>query len=139
MAQTYGAAEVEPEGDESTTFLQDVGGIATSFLGATWDTVKSVPLILGIDLFEGEDEAEPTALMAAVRESFEASSGGHGALAAFAFMAFILLYTPCMVAVAAERQELGTKWALFSMLGQLALAWLAALVIFQGGKLLGIG
>jgi ferrous iron transport protein B len=34
--------------------------------------------------------------MAALRDGFEASSGGHGALAALAFMVFVLLYTLCM-------------------------------------------
>jgi ferrous iron transport protein B len=135
MAQIYGVEEVE-EGAEPTTFFQDVGEIVISFLQATWDTIKSIPLIFGIDLFEGEEEAKPTELMVAVKASFEASSGGYGALAAAAFMVFILLYTPCMVAVAAERQELGTKWMWFSIVGQLLLAWLVAFIVFQGGKLL---
>jgi ferrous iron transport protein B len=139
MAQVYGAEDAAEEVAESTTFFEDVGEIATSFVGALWDTVRSIPLIVGIDVFEGEEEAEPTALMAAVEKSFQASSGGHGGLAAFGFMVFILLYTPCMVAVAAERQELGTKWMWFSIVGQLALAWLLAFLIFQGGKLLGLG
>jgi ferrous iron transport protein B len=139
MAQVYDAEEGEEDDAEPTTFFQDVGEIVTSFFGAAWDTIKSIPLIVGIDLFEGEEEGEPTALMAAVQESFEASSGGHGALASFGFMVFILLYTPCMVAIAAERQELGSKWMWFSIFGQLALAWVVALVIFQGGKLLGLG
>jgi ferrous iron transport protein B len=104
-----------------------------------WDTIKSIPLILGINLFGEEAEEEPTDLMAAVQEGFEESSGGHGALAAFAYLVFILIYTPCMVAVAAERQELGTKWMWFSIVGQLVLAWLLAFIVFQGGKLLGMG
>ena len=138
MAQVYGIEEAE-EASEPTTFFEDLGEIVTSFLGAAWDTVKSVPLIIGVDIFEGEEEAEPTDLMLAIQESFEASSGGHGALASFAFLVFILLYTPCMVAVAAERQELGAKWMWVSIIGQLFLAWLAAFLIFQGGLLLGIG
>jgi ferrous iron transport protein B len=44
-----------------------------------------------------------------------------------------------MVAIAAERQELGTKWMWVSIIGQLALAWLMAFVVFQGGILLGLG
>ena len=70
---------------------------------------------------------------------FEASSGGHAGLAALAFMVFVLIYTPCMVAVAAEKQELGTKWMWVSIVGQLVLAWFMALVVFQGGLFLGIG
>jgi ferrous iron transport protein B len=138
MAQVYAVEEPE-EGAEATTFFEDVSEIITSFIGATVDTIKSLPLIVGINLFEEEEEAEPTSLMQAVQNSFEASSGGHGALASLAFMVFILIYTPCMVAIAAERQELGAKWMWVSIIGQLALAWLMAFVVFQGGILLGLG
>jgi ferrous iron transport protein B len=138
MAQIY---EVEEAGEaaEPTSFFEDLGEIVTGFIGATWDTVKSIPLIVGVDLFGGEEDGEPTALMAAVEEGFQRSSGGHGALASIAFMVFVLLYTPCMVAVAAARQELGAKWMWFSVIGQLVLAWVVALIIFQGGLLLGLG
>lgn len=138
MAQVYEVEETEEEA-EATTFFEDIGEIITSFISATGDTLKSLPLIVGIDLFEEEDEAELTDLMLAVRSDFEESSGGHGALASMAFMVFVLIYTPCMVAIAAEKQELGAKWMWFSIIGQLLLAWLMAFVVFQGGILLGLG
>jgi ferrous iron transport protein B len=138
MSQLYGVEEAEEEA-EPTTFFQDLGEVVSSFLGAARDTIKTIPLIVGINLFEEEEEPELTELMAAVETSFEESSDGHGALASLAFMVFVLLYTPCMVAVAAERQELGAKWMWFSIVGQLALAWVVALIVFQGGKLLGLG
>ncbi len=138
MAQIYNVEE-EEEAAEPTTFVEDVGEIVTSFMGATVDTIKTIPLIVGIDLFEGEEEPEPTDLMKAVQAGFEASSGGHGALASLAFMVFVLLYTPCMVAVAAERQEFGAKWMWFSIVGQLVIAWLVAFLVYQGGLLLGLG
>ena len=138
MAQVYAVEEME-EMEEPPTFFEDVGEIITSFIGATVDTLKSLPLIVGINLFEGDEEAEPTDLMVAVREDFEATSNGHGALAALSYMLFVLLYTPCMVAIAAERQELGAKWMWISVIGQLILAWGIAVVVFQGGILLGLG
>ncbi|MBU0512097.1 MAG: ferrous iron transport protein B [Chloroflexi bacterium] len=138
MAQVYEVEEADAEA-EPTTFFEDVGEIITSFIGATGDTLKSLPLIVGINLFDEEEEEELTDLMLAVREGFETSSGGHGALASLAFMVFVLIYTPCMVAVAAEWQELGAKWTWLSLIGQLLLAWLMAFVVFQGGKLLGLG
>ena len=73
--------------------------------------------------------------MEAIQADFQETSGGYGALAALAFMVFVLLYTPCVVAIAAERHELGAKWTWTSVLGQLAIAWLVAFVVFQGGKL----
>ena len=138
MAQVYAVEGVE-EASEPTTFFEDVGEILTSFVGATIDTLKSLFLIVGIDLFEGEEEEAMTGLMVAVRDDFEATSNGHGALAALSYMLFVLLYTPCMVAIAAERQELGAKWMWVSVVGQLLLAWLIAAVVFQGGVLLGLG
>jgi ferrous iron transport protein B len=77
-------------------------------------------------------------LTKAVEDGFEESSGGHGKPASLAFMLFVLIYTPCVVGIAAERQELGTRWTWFSIVVQLALAWIVGLVVFEGGILLGL-
>ncbi len=141
MVQVYGVEEAAAATKETqaTTFIQDAGQVVTSFIGATVDTLKSIPLIVGINLFNEAAEEEPTALMGAIHAGFETTSSGHAALAAFAFLVFVLLYTPCMVAIAAARQEFGLKWMWTSVIGQFVLAWLMALVIFQGGKLLRLG
>ncbi len=136
MSQIYDVEEAEEEVVEETTFLQDVWGIITSFFSTAWDTIKSLPLIVGVDLFEGEEDEDQTALMTAVETGFEESSGGRGKLASFAFMVFVLLYTPCMVAVAAEKHEFGAKWMWVSVLGQLGLAWVVSVLIFQIGSIL---
>jgi ferrous iron transport protein B len=138
MGQIYGLEAAE-EAAEPPSFIEDVGSIVTSFGSAVVDTVKSIPLIVGINLFEGEAEEEPSALMGAIRSGFTETSGGHGALAALAFMVFVLLYTPCMVAAAAARQEFGNKWMWVSVIGQFVLAWFVALLVYQGGLLLGLG
>jgi ferrous iron transport protein B len=138
MAQVYNTEEAEEE-VVSTTFWQDLSLIGTSFAGATWDTLKAIPGIIGITFDDEEAEEENMALYTAVRENFEISSNGHGALASFGFMVFVLLYTPCMVAIAAEKQEFGAKWMWVSIIGQLIIAWLAAILVFQGGLLLGLG
>lgn len=138
MAQVHNVEEVAEEAAPAT-FGAELVGIGTSFVDATVDTLKSIPLIIGINLFEAEEEGESPALMGAVQQSFEASSGGHGALAAAAFLVFVLLYTPCMVAAAAARHEFGIRWMWFSVIGQFAIAWLAACLVFQGGLLLGLG
>lgn len=109
-----------------TAFFQDVGETITSFIGATANTVKSTPVIVGINLSEAEEEAEPHQLMKAVADGSEKSSGSHGKLASFAFMPYVLTYTPYMVAIAAEHHELGTKWMWFN-------------IVFQGGRLLELG
>ncbi len=139
MVQVYAVEDAAEEAAEVTTFIDDLGMILSSFVRATGDTIKSLPLIVGVNLFGEEEVAESTTLMMAVQKGFESSSGGHAALAAVAFMVFVLIYTPCMVAVAAERQELGTKWMWVSVIGQFVLAWLMAFVVFQGGLLIGFG
>jgi len=139
MSQIFeieGGAEEEAP---ATSFFEDVGYIVTSFGSAAWDTIKSIPLIVGINLFEVEAEEEMPELNLAVEEHFNAISGGHGKLSSLAFMVFVLLYTPCMVAVAAQRQEFGNKWTLFGMVMQLVVAWVAAVIIFHGGMALGLG
>jgi ferrous iron transport protein B len=140
LSQVYAVEEpMEKEVEETPTIFEDIGEIITSFAVSTFDTVKSLPLIIGVNLFGEEEEEEPTVLMAAIKEGFEESSNGHGGLAAFGFMVFVLIYTPCMVAVAAEWHELGAKWTWLSIVGQLLLAWLLSFIVFQGGILLGLG
>jgi ferrous iron transport protein B len=60
-------------------------------------------------------------------------------LQAVAFNVFVLLYVPCMVAIAAQRQEYGTRWMLFNAVYLTALGWVAAVLITQVGGLLGLG
>lgn len=64
-------------------------------------------------------------------------SSGIAPLGAFAFMVFVLLYTPCIVTVAAIKREAGAGWMWFSIGYQLALAWLVSFAIYQIGTLAG--
>jgi ferrous iron transport protein B len=141
MIQTYGMGEAEEEPPEATpiSFTEEMGTLVGGFGVAMLDAARAIPGIVGIDLGEDGEEAQSAALVGGIRRGFEASSGGHGTLAAVAFMVFVLLYTPCLAAVAAEWQELGTRWTWVSIVGQLVLAWGAATAIFQGGKALGLG
>jgi ferrous iron transport protein B len=56
-------------------------------------------------------------------------------LASFGFMIFILLYFPCVAAIAAIKKEAGWGWALFTMLYTTALAWVVAFAVYQIGSL----
>jgi len=59
-------------------------------------------------------------------------------LKAYAFMAFTLLYTPCIAALGTIKKEMNSwKWTLFTVLYQTGVAWLVAFIIYQGGRLLG--
>ena len=57
-------------------------------------------------------------------------------LAAFAFLVFTLLYTPCVAAISAVRHELGSIWkAIAVMAFQTGVAWVVAFLIYQIGSL----
>jgi ferrous iron transport protein B len=81
--------------------------------------------------------ADPTAglppeqLQAHVSAAFHASSGGAVTAAVFAFLVFLLAYTPCVSTLAAQRREIGLRWTGFSLALQLSVAWVGAVVVFQ--------
>ena len=52
-----------------------------------------------------------------------------GSVTAACMLVFSLLYTPCVAAVVSIKRELGAKWALYLVLWQCALAWLAACIV----------
>ncbi|WP_223592985.1 ferrous iron transport protein B [Neobacillus bataviensis] len=61
-------------------------------------------------------------------------------LSAYSFMVFILLYIPCLATTATIYKETGSKkWTAFSMGYALAIAYILSLIIYQGGKLIGLG
>jgi ferrous iron transport protein B len=82
--------------------------------------------------------------MAVIYKTSEAGLGGViggliTPLQSLSFMTFVLLYTPCLGTVAAQLQEAKSRYvALLSLGWSLLLAWLLALVVFQGGRLLGV-
>jgi ferrous iron transport protein B len=51
--------------------------------------------------------------------------------AAASMLVFSLLYTPCVAAVASIRRELGRKHAIFVVVWQLAVAWVAAFAAYM--------
>jgi ferrous iron transport protein B len=61
-------------------------------------------------------------------------------LQAFGIMLFCLISAPCIATIAVTRRETGsTGWALFQLGALTLLAYLITLVVYQGGRLLGLG
>ena len=60
-------------------------------------------------------------------------------LSVASMLVFCLLYTPCVAAIAAIRREMGGKWAVFAVIWQCALAWIAAFAVRLIGLLFGLG
>ena len=82
-------------------------------------------------------QVDDGALAAALRVDFDASSGGHPNAAVWAFLVFLLAYTPCVATLAAQRREVGLGWAAFGVGVQLVVAWSLAVLVFQVGRLIG--
>ncbi len=57
-----------------------------------------------------------------------------GQLGAFSYLLFILLYTPCVAAMGAIKNEVGTRWAGFAAVWSFTLAYLAATLCYQIGN-----
>ena len=59
-----------------------------------------------------------------------------GALNAYALMVFCLLYTPCVATLATIRKEThSSKWTIMTVFFQLAVAYIAAVLVIQIGSL----
>ncbi len=79
-----------------------------------------------------DTEAGGEALAGALQAS------GMSPLSAVSMMVFVLLYLPCLATVAAIRRETGsTGWMVFSIAYNTSIAWVAAFMVYQGGRLMG--
>lgn len=64
------------------------------------------------------------------------SGAGFGALNAYALMVFCLLYIPCAATIGVIQREMrSAKWTVFTIVFQLAVAWLISTLVFQIGSL----
>ncbi len=55
-------------------------------------------------------------------------SGAFGTAEAVSFLLFVLLYFPCVATIRTLSSQIGWKWALFSVVHSLALAWVVAFI-----------
>jgi len=128
MGEIYSPKHEEEEG-EVPTLSEDLKEIVVSF----GEACKSAVATLLYLPQEEEAEEDQSALKQAI-------GGAFTPLSAYAFMAFVLLYMPCMIVIVAMRQEFGTwKWAVVGIAYQTALAWVVAMLVYQVGSLLGYG
>ena len=129
---TMGEIYVQQDKEEEETppsLSEDLKEIVVSFGAATKEAVSSLLFIPT----EEEPEEDLTPLKQAIGSHFTPLSG-------YAFMVFVLLYMPCIIVAAAMRQEFNTwKWVGVGFLYQTVLAWTVAVIIYQGGRLLGLG
>jgi ferrous iron transport protein B len=71
------------------------------------------------------NEAAGKGLLDAMRRNFG------GPVAAFAYLLFVLIYSPCVAALIVLGREAGWRWMCFSIVYQTALAWMVATAYYQ--------
>lgn len=91
-------------------------------LGAKEAVVSTLGTVYGVD--EG-------ALISTIQQAFTP-------LTALSFMIMTLLYCPCAATIGAIRRETNSgKWALLAVIYTCVIGWVAAVLVYQAGKLLG--
>lgn len=103
------------------------GFVAKETLISTWAQTYAVEDVTD----DAPEEQAESSLASHIRADFDAASGEHGLAAVWAYMVFLLAYTPCVATVAAQRREIGWKWTLIGFALQLATAWILAVGVFQ--------
>ncbi len=109
------------------------------------DAANSIPFNLGEispDDPLGVDVGDISTLESAAQEQEVEIATYHamqqafdGKLGAFAYLLFILLYTPCAAAMGAISSEVGRVWASFAALWSFGLAYVTATLCYQIGML----
>ncbi|MDO4796527.1 MAG: ferrous iron transporter B, partial [Coriobacteriales bacterium] len=106
-------------------------------LVAKEQVVSTFAVLYNYDDQDGEAELseEGEEIWDRVAADFNAFSGGHGQLAAFAFMVFNLLCAPCFAAMGAIKREMNNgKWTAFAIGYMCVFAYCAGLVVYQIGR-----
>jgi ferrous iron transport protein B len=132
MGEIY-VTKAEEEKKERPSFREDLRDVAVSFGTAAKAAALNVFSTPGISSLSAEEDEKRAGLKGVIQKAFTP-------LSAYAFIVFVLLYMPCVVVAIAMRQEFGTwKWFGIAFAYQMGLAWVVAFVIYQGGKVLGLG
>ena len=82
------------------------------------------------DLSDGSQDSQKATIVKNLKSSF------HSELSAFAYLVFVLLYFPCVSVFATIKQEVGTKWAVFSAIWSTSVAYGMAVAVYQVGLML---
>ena len=133
MSQVYAGSFAAAEAAPPPSLAAGLAEIGSGFAQATAEAARILlSLIPGVALTADDAEPPDSVLSAALQQHFTP-------LSALAFLVFVLLYVPCIATIGAIRQEFGRNWAITSALYQTGVAWFAAFLVYQGGRLLGLG
>ena len=131
----------------SLTFTDNVEDSIVAVIGKTllplatplgWDWRLMVAAIFGF--VAKEIVLGASAILYGVSEETIASKMAsiYDPLTMYAYMVFILIYVPCIVTLGAIKHEAGTKWAVFTLVYEILLAYAMGWLVLTVGRLLGV-
>ena len=121
--------------EEAFSFWNGIGGAFASIPAAFDGFSETFADPMGV---AGSGDVEDSA---AVAEAMEIDTGTLGSLqryfggkiAALSYLLFILIYAPCVAAIAATHRETNWKWAAFSVIYLTGLAWTVSTLFYRIG------
>jgi ferrous iron transport protein B len=106
--------------------------IGTALIGA-FAAKEMFVAQMGVVFAVGEADEASTAMRKRLRDAYSPLQG-------YCIMLFCLVALPCMATIAVTRRESGSwGWALFQLLGLTAVAWILSAIVYQVGRLVGLG
>jgi ferrous iron transport protein B len=129
----YSQLDETKEAEEEFDFW---GGIVESFKAIPegfkgFEETAADPMGVSVDTDLTDHEAAAEELEVDSQTFSEMSSRFEGKNNAFAYLLFILIYVPCVAAIAVIYRETNLKWAIFSSLYLTFLAWLISTLFYQ--------
>ncbi|MCX7856926.1 MAG: ferrous iron transport protein B [Deltaproteobacteria bacterium] len=131
MVQIYGLDGPVEKRNGNSKLSQDLVEVGVSFVIALKDAFLNLISLFKVKALSTEEDEKENPLMGRLRDAFTP-------LSAYSFLVFVLFYWPCVIVGIAMKNEFGS----FKIYGQLMLvhslvAWLMAVLVYQGGKILG--
>ncbi|MFA5042591.1 MAG: ferrous iron transport protein B [Kiritimatiellia bacterium] len=89
----------------------------------------------------GEADEESEGLRQALQKATRPDgSKRYNPLVAYSLMVFVLLYMPCVAVIGVIKRETNSwRWPAFAAFYTTSVAWIVAFMVYQGGRLLGLG
>jgi ferrous iron transport protein B len=128
LAAADAGATADAEGEGNGFDL--LGGLAAAFATIPVNLAGLVDAIsdpLGLNIVGAPDQEVAVGTFGAMAARFD------GQVGAFAYLLAVLLYMPCVAAIAAIHRETGPAWAVFAGLWTTGLGYGSAVIFFQAG------
>jgi ferrous iron transport protein B len=126
------SAMAEEEEDEDFSFWGGIGEAFASIPAAFSNLGGTVIDPLGVSVGDVSDLDTAAEEQEVSKSTFGAMiKGFDGKIGAFAYLLFILIYYPCLAAIAAIYRETNLKWTIFAGTYLTCLAWAVATLFYQ--------